>query len=379
MAIRNLFFTLNNQPYAIKDLEDPQLNLAFIEFYKIYFTTDREVSEAAIFNILPKVFSLSTNFFINHKSDIDFHDSYFENFTIFTESSWKRGFSEQASRVWDRVAHFISEFEKSNFRIHKGTLYYFWAVSLITNDKIDEALLALHKATSDDMKFRSKTWKTAPAYLFLTLNDQVPGPYFKEYIDYAAGFIRDRLSGDGNEKGKFKGYYQLTRNRKLTYEEFRSKFLDNPKISDDIKFFYTYSILRLWHLRKLHKRKLGEDVIAPLIFSSYIGSLTLIWENLLKFMFNNRSELGKNLPQLVKNIGLNPIKNLNQVNIERDKNFDVWLKKNLNKNIKKDLLIGYGLRNYSFHSLESEQALWENYADVLQSVMHCVFVTVENF
>lgn len=376
--MRRLYFTINNQPYSINDLEDGELNLAFIEFYRIYLTTDREYVENALKKFLPRLFELSEKFLASQKGKFDFHDAYFNNFTIFTENSWRRGFGEQASRIWNEVHKFIAKFEEKNFKIHKGSLYYFWAVSLFVNDKIEEALLALHKAVLEDKQNKPQTWKSAPGYLFLTLNDQVPGPYFKEYIDYAAGFIRDRLDGQGNEKGRYKNHYVTTRGGKLDYTTFRSKFLGNDQIDDEIKFYFVYAVLRLWYLRKLKKRGLGEQVFAPLIFSSYLGALLLVWENLFRVRAGGKEEeLGTFLPQFVKKLKL-PTIDLGKENEYRKTNFRGWLVDNLDKGIREDLIIGHGLRNHAAHTIASEELLWENDTKVLQSVMNCIFVLLEN-
>lgn len=363
--MRNLYFTINNVGFSIKDLEDQELNLAFIQLYRVYFTVNREYVEQEIDKLLPRLFELSENALSKRKGDFGYHDSYFENFTLFTETSWERGFSEQASRIWGKVAKFASDFEKTNFEIHKGSLYYFWSIPLLLLERIDAAILALHKGVLEDRKNKPNTWRGAPGNLVLTLSE-VPGPYLREFlIDPVLVFIKERLTD-----------YEKLRPGKISYQDLRRKFLDNDQVEPELQYYFTLSIIKLQYITRLDKLGLGDSTMAPLILTSSIGSMLLLWESLLRLKYKNKLELGKNLPLMLKDLQLKNV-NLKIENNDRKSDFKKWLSSRLNKSLTEELMIGYGLRNQAFHSLESESLLWEKHTEVIRSVLNCFFATIE--
>lgn len=286
--------------------------------------------------------------------------------------------------------------------MHKGTPYYFSAVASILQNDFDTAMMSMHNALKEDKKNAPNIWTNLPAYNFLKLNDKKQDQYLKLYVDQIIKFIRYHLDGEGNKLIGYENHFKAKRNGNLTYAQFRKKFLDSQNVSEELKFFFVYSIIRLWHLHRLHKNKLGDDLMAPLIFTNSLFTLILVVDNLLK-TWNNPNLQRKNFSEHLHLISIqenwiNPqcrymnYMNDLDLNFRRDSNFNNWCKELIRfrgkeyitsiscrviGKLESDFVLACGLRNFSAHTVESQSFLWKNYTKILQSVLNCLFKTIE--
>lgn len=362
-------------------------------YIKNFFDLGDEITEQ--FKILYQDFfnqgkiQLTTNFInkskqlflnIDTQNEIALSDAYFNNFTAITQILISKGQYGLAFDLWNHIVRFVKEWEEShNKKLHKGTPYYFSSVAAILGMDFDAALISMHLALTED-KLNYNNYKDTPAYCFLTLNDLKPDQYFKRFVDGMIGFLRDRLDGQGHEQGNHKDNYLKSRNGSLTYEELRRKFLDNDDISEEIKYFFVYSTIRIWRLRILQKNKIGDEIVAPIVFAQALGGLFISIESLLNLKYSPNSPI--TLGHLFKDhLARNETwqdPDLNQIRTARDTNFDNWVDSCLNRNtLFEDFSLFYGLRNFVFHTIKSQQRLWEDYTKVLQSVLNCFFKAIE--
>ncbi|MBU0978220.1 hypothetical protein KKF92_00095 [Patescibacteria group bacterium] len=382
--------------HGFNDL-DKDLTLEFEDFYRPFFTQGVINIPDSFIKTSEKVFSR-----FDKKQRIALGDVYFNNFTVVTESLLVRKQYDVAFRLWTQILAFVKDWENKNkpSKLHKGTPYYFSAVSSIHQNDFDAALMSMHNALIED-KVNNPKWDEAPGYYFLTLNDQKPDQYFKPFVDGMVGFIRDRLDGQGSQGGKYKKHYYATRGGALTYRQFRSKFLDDKSVNEEVKYFFVYSIIRIWHLRRLHKSKVGDELMAPLIFTNALFSLLLVIDNLFKKWNNpggSRWKFAAHLHELAKHEGWIPssttiksyMQDLNVTN-RSGNDFENWCKdlagdggrKYRTQNgrklstIEADFVLAYGLRNFSAHSIKSQKILWNLYTGILQSLLNSLFKILE--
>ncbi|MFA4833667.1 MAG: hypothetical protein WC619_02340 [Patescibacteria group bacterium] len=311
------------------------------------------------------------NGFVNQQI-YELSDRYFENFTIVTENLLNpvRGQYRNALILWEQVLEFVKNYEKKTGKqLHKRTPYYFSSITAILSNNFDEALILMHLALEED-KRKHGNFKEDPAYLFLSLNDEKQNQYFKPFVDGMANFIKKRLDiGSDN--------YQKLRGGLLDYDNFRFKFLDNDLISDEMRFYFVYSIIRLWHLRKLHKSKISDNIMAPTIFTQSLGGLLIIIEEIIRKKYL-RNTFGPALKEMSRILGWDSDIDLRIINSARDTNFDQWVDDCLSGNsLLTDFKLSYGLRNFTFHSIKSQKKLWDEYTRILQSVLNCLFKLVE--
>lgn len=345
-----------------------------IEFENLY----QEFFAQGILQLNTNFIRISEDLFSSlAKNDkINVSDIYFSNFTVIANKLLLDGRIRMAINFWSSVIDFVREWErKTGGNIHKGTPYYFLGVADIWSMDFDAAFCAMYLALEED-KRNVASYKDKPAYCFLTLNDQKPDQYLKRFVDVMSGFIKDRLDGKGNEDGKYKDDYQNCRMGSLTYEELRQKFFDNPSIDEAFKYLFSYSLIKTWRLRVLKKNNFGDAVLAPLLFIQVLGPFLITIECLLKLKYGS-----KNLCNLFIELSENEnwiTPDYKKINIDRDQNFDDWLDQYLQQNtLAGDFSLAYGLRNFSFHTIESQQKLWQEYTKVLQSIWNCFFKTVE--
>jgi len=369
---------------------DSEMTNQFNIFFKTYFINNKIKIEDSFKKNSCELFEK-----FSPRDRISLGDCYFNNFTIITGDLLNNHKYRDAFILWTGILDFVKDWEKNNptKKLHKGTPYYFSAVSSILSNDFDAAMMAMHNALAED-KINNKNWQNMPAYSFLTLDYKNPNQHFKNFVDGMVGFIADRLDGTGHEKGRYKGHYKNKRGGIITYDQFRSKFLDNQKIDEEIRFLFVYALIRFWHLRILHVNKVGDPLLAPVIFSNVIFLLLLVIDKLLCINFGN-AYISGNLASLAKQEGWdNPsndyIEDLD-VNKKRDIDFDVWLKEVLGlggcnyktksgrllSQIESDFALAYGLRNFSAHTIRSQAILWQNYTEILQALLNCLFKTVE--
>jgi hypothetical protein len=368
-------------------------------FYHSFFTKGNTQPTQEFVDVSKKLFS---NF--DAQQRVDLGEQYFNNFIIISQTLLENKQYALAFNFWIKILGFVKEWENTNKNktLHKGTPYYFSAVASILQNDFDTAMMSMNNALKEDEKNAPNKWTNLPAYLFLTLNDQYPDQYLKSYVDWIIGFIRNRLNGKGSELEIYKNHYKAKRNGNLTYAQFRKKFLDSQNVSEELKFFFVYSIIRLWHLHRLHKNKLGDDLMAPLIFTNSLFTLILVIDNLLKTWNNpnlQRKKFSEHLHLIsIQENWINPqcryMNYMNDLalNSRRDSNFNNWCKELIRfkgneyitsnscrviGKLESDFVLACGLRNFSAHTIESQSFLWKNYIKILQSVLNCLFKTIE--
>lgn len=331
-------------------------------------------------NFIKTSYSLLEKFDDKNKTSLS--DDYFENFTAITEKLLETGQYKLTFDLWNRILTFIKEWEKTSGKsLHKGTPYYFAAVSAILGRDFDSGIISMHLALEED-KLNHADYKNAPGYWFLTLNDARPTQYFKLFVDGMVSFLRDRLDGQGSEQGKYKDHYQGTRNGQLTYNRFRQKFLDDINKSEDLKFYFVYSIIRIWHLRINQQLARDEKIISSVIFIQSLGQLLIMIEMLLKMKYpkpasHRRPWSFANIFEKLAHDESWEI-NIKEIQDKRDNNFSSWMDECLNRNsLKEDFTLAYGLRNFTFHKIESQQKLWQEFTRIFQSMCNCLFKSIE--
>jgi hypothetical protein len=346
-----------------------EMNNQFKIFIETFLRTGRAEITFPLIQESEKVFNS-----FNKLQICELSDRYFENFTIVTGNllTSARGQYRNALILWERVIDSVKDYEnKTGKQLHKGTPYYFSSIAAILSNDFDEAFILMHLALEEDKRNHSN-YKDGPAYLFLSLDNKRPDQYFKPFVDGMAEFIEKRLNIGSNN-------YQKLRGGVLDYDNLRIKFLDNDVISDEMKFYFVYSIIRLWRLRKLHKSKISDDIMAPTIFTQSLGGLLIIIEWFIKNKYpNHRNTFGPSFEALVNSEGWSSDFRSGSVNRALEAGFNVWVDDCLAENsLFGDFKLSYGLRNFAFHKIESQKKLWERYTDVLQAILNCLFKSIE--
>lgn len=141
--------------------------------------------------------------------------------------------------------------------------------------------------------------------------------------------------------------------------------------------------------------------MAPLIFTNALFSLLLVLDSLLKTWGNPQNirwkfaehllKLAKHETWIASNVQIKDYMRELDVSQRMESDFNKWCKELIGhsgqtyttkggrtlETLEHDFVLAYGLRNFSVHSVKSQGVLWENYTEVLQSLLNCLFKTIE--
>lgn len=376
---KNTIWTYSSRPFGQVDMNiiHPKLDSAFISLYSDYFGMTRDDSLKKLYAYMGAPSHLAFDLAKDNGtvSEVSFGDEYFENYTPIWNDLLKKNKKQLGLSYWVAVLEIVREWEKSRkCLLHKGTLYYFASVTAAELRDFDSTMILMHLALQED-KANNVNWKNTPANSFLTLNvnkDQ----FYKTFVEAMVDFIRDRLDGQGASNGRYKGSYRSKKRGSLTYDEMRSKFLENyDEGIEQIKYYFIYATLKFWHTRENQKVYIKDSIMSPLIYADILNSLLLVLECLLAEKLSTKegkSDLHGNIQKL--KIGAE----VSNVNSNRNSSFTTWFENTLKKDsIAADFELCYGLRNFTFHNIKRQEYLASNYTQINQALFNCIFYTLE--
>ena len=370
MTKREITLNFGTKEFKFIDLEHPNANEAFTTYYQSMFGIPAidmksfESSTEAYFNSVEK----DTNKF-------EKHDSYFNNFTpVWLNLIQQRRFPE-AEKIWKDALDIAFRWEDyRKLRIHKGTPYYFWAVTCFLAEDIDNGFWLMNQAYIEDKITHNSEEPDTPSRFFLHLEEDQKYQFFKLKLTEIKEFLNKRLIEN----------YSTTINRIFDYSLFESKFLKNTQISKDVKFHFNLNIFRLEKI--LRQTKPDErNTIASLLYLEIIFDLCRVFEYLIKDRTTTLFDSVKNLSNKYKSTSL--INNLQNSNDFNTANFMKTLNELLNgtyqindlnlDEIEKDILISFGFRNFGAHKIEENKLIVNNFENIIKSIINSIFLSIE--
>lgn len=369
MTERKIFFNLGGITYYIADLEH-LINNEFISLHQSFFGLP------AI--NLSKFRNISLHFFDSIKNNANkwaLHDKYFNNFTIiWTKLLNQRKFIE-AERIWEMALNIINEWEqKTQERIHKGTPYYFWAVTCFLKDDIETGFWLMNQAFLEDILTHQTNEPNTAAKYFLYFNTEPAEQFFKPKLNKVKAFLSNYIKE-----------YNASRTRSLSYDNFVHKFLKEPDISKEIKFHFNFNIFKLEKILNRFPKPSNNNTISSLFYLEIIFDLCKVLEFFIKNP--NRDNFLEDIKDLAVKFNPNsPVINV----ISRDfhtNNFMPTLKEildnryNINNDeldeLEKDILITYGFRNFGAHRIEENRIIIENFENIIKKIMNVIFYAID--
>ena len=136
----------------------------------------------------------------------------------------------------------------------------------------------MHQALEEDKKnIDLNQLKDTPAYSFVTLNYEQQHQYFRNKVLEIAQFTEQKLN-----------VYQTSRSGNLTMSEFKTKFLQNPNLIEQMFMF----VFELFHVKKLlseNGQGLTQNVYGSMLMVQSIFTFTLLVDNIIKYKYNNQN------------------------------------------------------------------------------------------
>lgn len=309
------------------------------------------------------------------------HNHYFNAFTHIWQAFLSSGNLGAAATLWERSLQPVELWEQSHsgFQIHKGTAYYFWAMTMLLQGDIDRGYLLVHQAVSEDVRTNAHPLPDTPAYALVSLNFEKVNQAFRDWVVLQAKFfdyfIRDYVSTFG---------------RALTINDIQRRFIDCPPSVDTV-FLLTFTLARLWLLSSVPPSAL-ENRFAGQLELNLLVDLALVIETAIRAKSQTtkqRTSFIDHAEYLLMRSG-NPLSNdqLREINRQFSDDFDTALSSaiggsltvsgmgRLNR-LQNDVALAYGIRNHGSHNIDNEEAVWKNFTAVQHSVFRSFCATID--
>lgn len=348
---------------------EPQLDEAFAALYDAYCRCRTPNFESFV--------ASTRQFFDTNRCAFELHDKYFQNFSALAEHFRLEGRSDEAEKIWKLALEAARVWEEDNpeYRIHKGTPYYFLSMLAILRGDLDQGYLLMHTAAREDIETEKKKNPDTPALKFACLRYDEERQAFRQWLQAQADFIEVLID-----------HYSAEYKTSFGLQPFTEQFLLKLQISEgglDLLFMFAYTVARLMRFSAFN----GDVVhtgFASQIEVNLLFDLALVIEGTMKLkdpsgaMFKQRAEsLLKQAEQPLL---------LKDVNTAFRKDWDGTLATVLDLSLadgtelsvlQRDVCVTYGIRNFAAHEVGSLGAIERNFKQVQQSVFNVLFSTVQ--
>ena len=370
---KNLKVTLpNGETEDIYYLEE-DLDRAILLFYTAATTGSSAGSEFG---------KLVKQAFDSPKMNNSIVDTHFSNFTPLWSYHLHTGNLIAASNVWEQALSPALEWEQSRSQhVHKGTAFYFYAVTAILARDFDRGYLFLHRALEDDV-FLAGPNPGTPAERVVLMDPDDKNQAFRNWVLTKAAVVNEALE-----------IYQQKHQKQLDFPAFKSKFLSRPGLRASA-FLFSYSIARRLNLKHSPTGTLASEFGSQLclnlcfdlalIIDSAIPENTAVPEkSRWKFIhkanhLSNQAQLGLSLNQLQvinESFKKHPFGQTVEELLDQTFNHSGCQPIGLSA----ALALAYGCRNRGAHHIASARIVGDRFPDMFQVLMEILFLAVETF
>jgi len=343
----------------------PALDAAFTQ---IYISNDwRGLAPAA------------TQFFASNLASRDKCDNFFENFYPVWDPLRKAKDYKAAELVWERALEPALAWEKANTGkfLHKGTAFYFWAVTALLRGDLDRGYLLMHQGLEEDKREWGSITPQKPGFALVSIDAANPNQYFRQWVLDQAAF----LSGLLND-------YSTAYTRHLDFGEFRRRFLSSSTNPDTL-FLFAHSVARLMQLQKVPAYA-RQNPFAGQLDANVLFDIALVIDAAIKEKDANGKYFSDHAAILLKAVGSAlTVGNLtNDIQNVLKTDFDSTLKGILDQAFKlpggiplnrfeQDVVLAYGIRNRGAHDVSSSVAIWQRFEEIERALFNVLFGTVD--
>lgn len=250
-------FAIGDNEFKIRDL-GPTLNEQFVLLYEGWLrgtTFDKE-----------KFVDEALSYFDAHVDDWPAHNHYFENFTLIWRRLLGTGLFAQAEDIWTLALYSADQWEsiRTSHRLHKGTPYYFWAMTVILRGDIDRGFLLIHQAHDEDIQTSGTPFPDSPARAFITLDHTQKEQAFRDKVEEIADFLDDLLT-----------QYRESRNHSLSLQQLRDSIFAVENLRHAV-FSFVFVLFKLKAMLKDIPPHLRKNTFAGLLGTGLLFQLCLV-------------------------------------------------------------------------------------------------------
>jgi hypothetical protein len=323
-------------------------------------------------------FDAAANVFLDQRGGVPSDvDAFFNNFTPLWTNILSQGRIASASTVWIWALRPVLSWETaSGKRVHKGTAFYFAAMTAILAGDIDAGYLYAHRAFEEDRITHGHLAPATPSLSLVCMDPDNVHQAFRDWVMEKATFVNSALE-----------HYRSAHGRSLDFFGLSAKLLQRTELGD-ATFLFSYSVARLRRLEALgsipFSSGFGGQLGANLLFD-----ITLVIDAVLrranapiwKFIdlaaaLSTQAALDLTKPRLIK------------VNARFQGDFDGTVNACLDgalilddgfnvRGLAASLALTYGCRNRGAHDVSSVGAIRNRFDEVRQALLDALFVAVE--
>ncbi len=347
----------------------PALDKKFIDLHSAYFghgALSLDDFEAEAINFLDLC-----------ADKIDLHDAYFNNFTIIWNSFLSVGKFAESENIWNMALAPVLKWEKANLnkRIHKGTPYYFWGMTVLQRGDIDKGYALMHRAIEEDFLTHGKAYIDTPGFALVSLNYVKADQAFRPWVIQQAKFLNELQNN-----------YSALYGRKFILEDFKDRFLLAPPNTETV-FLLAYAIARLMRLSELPAHAIQSSFAGQLEIN-ILFDVVLVIDNAIREKNPKQQKFIDHAEFLLTRADF-ALTNaqLGKINEAYNNNFDSTLRTILDgtfslpnltlTKFQRDVAVVYGLRNFGAHDVSSSNTIRERFLEIQQVVMNVLFATVD--
>lgn len=216
----------------------------------------------------------------DHEAPLSIHltNYCFETFGGLWDDALQQGAGAVANTIMAIAAQIAWEWEGKNkpYQLHKGTPYYFLAMSFVLSGNVDSGFVMAHNALEEDRRtypLLGRDATEAPAYSFAALDfSNLSGsmlPIVQEMQKYLEKYL-------ANHNGSSGVGFKLA--------DFSKKFLKND-VLEDVKFFFVYNLMLIINMNKLAHPRLLINSFTALRNIDLLFNLSLIIDKVLQHKY----------------------------------------------------------------------------------------------
>jgi hypothetical protein len=315
-------------------------------------------------------------YFDFNKGDLPAHDKYFNSFSSLWSSLLQKKDFTHAEMVWQWALDPVLRWEKEKAqRAHKGTPFYFWAVTALLAGDVDRGFMLMHRALREDELSTGQKIPDKPGNAFVTLDYEKQDQYFRGKVEEIARFL-----------DQFVSTYRQTRTRSLQLKDLQVKFLSNANLRASALFF-VYLVHKLESLLRHIQAGLAKSDFAGLLELDILFGFCLATDSIIKCKYANpKAQFSELAVFLLKTNGsLLDARALGKINGEFRDDFGTAVCNVVAGSIsglslgplEADVALCYGIRNRAAHNIEGHTYVYENFEMIVQRVLNALFVSVE--
>ena len=323
-------------------------------------------------------------FFEQNPADPAAHDAYFNNFISLWRNMLTIGDFLRAEAVWDRSLKPALAWELAHPGkfLHKGTPYYFWAMTAILRRDMDRGYLIIHRALEEDIRTHKQPKPNTPGFALVTLDHEKPDQAFRQWVVLQAQHVEQLLNN-----------YNGIHHSALTMDDVKQRFLTNPP-SIEALFLFTYTLARLLNIADepphLRTNAFAGQLELNLFFDTALVIEAVIAEkNPMKKRPDGRDMTFFDQALHLLARGGHPLggPQLGKINGQFNANFNqaiqealdgtITLKTGTLDRLQCDVALAYGIRNYGAHYTGTSAAVYNRFPEVEQTLFRVLFTSIE--